>query len=185
MFYGEFGMHEGSTGFEEAIVDDETVYDESAIVNSEFTSDGTEIGDEPIFDEEDHEETIQTVIIANPDIAFDSVDTSEMRLLTIGMGSTGITAMYWVGDERLPGIDVVAVPDLETAVFIANAVFRSMQNEMEFLKNFHSVSALFDEINEIWIVDFQERGKENWVGDCISIALQKSDGRVLKVWAGE
>jgi len=96
----------------------------------------------------------------------------------------GITSLYWIDNENLPGIEIDAIPDMETAIDIANAIFRTIQRDRFFLRNYVADFVYYDEENGIWIVGFVIPGR-NFVGGSISIALRKSDATVLKIWPGE
>ena len=81
-----------------------------------------------------------------------------------------------------------AIPDKETALHIATAIFGGMEKSEE-AKVFTAQKVFFDTEDEIWIVSFwKEPELPNdmlCVGNDCSIALQKSDGEVLKIWFGE
>lgn len=44
---------------------------------------------------------------------------------------------------------------------------------------------IFDSQDGIWIVTFGTDGKDNVAGGACSIAIQKLDGRILRIWFGE
>lgn len=72
----------------------------------------------------------------------------------------------------------------ETAVAIATAVYNGIDKSQS-MSNFTPQSVFFDKQDEIWIVSFGMDSKENVVGGDCSIAIQKQDGRVLRIWFGE
>ena len=75
------------------------------------------------------------------------------------------------------------VSDKETAVKIAEAIFSGMEKD-EIEKNYVPQYIFFDEQNEIWIVSFWENN-DVIIGGSINIAIQKNDGKVLKIWYDE
>ena len=119
----------------------------------------------------------------DPRCTADAQIRQEIWFQTLDPG--GITAMHLIENDNSPGIDFVAIPDVETALDIATAIFGNIQKEHEGLWDHYAQYVLYDEENEIWIVGFKKPGRLEWFGGNTSIALQKSDGRVLKVWAGE
>lgn len=76
------------------------------------------------------------------------------------------------------------VPTKEAAVAIATAVYNGIDKSQS-MSNFTPQSVFFDKQDEIWIVSFGTDSKENIVGGDCSIAIQKQDGRVLRIWFGE
>jgi len=96
----------------------------------------------------------------------------------------GETALDVINNERLFGIYIDAIPDIDTAVDIADTIFKTMQNERQF-SNFVSKYVFYDEEHEIWIVGYMEDRDDIFVGKNLNIALQKSDARVLRIWVGE
>lgn len=59
------------------------------------------------------------------------------------------------------------------------------ENNSQSMINQTPQSVFFDKQDEIWIVSFGMDSKENVVGGDCSIAIQKQDGRVLRIWFGE
>lgn len=96
-----------------------------------------------------------------------------------------------------------AIPNKESALKVATAVFESLQlvgqitpPEMaedlppEKLQRFIPQEVFYDEVDHVWIVCFWEPFRKNWdgsfvVGPCCSIALQKENGAVLRIWFDE
>ena len=58
----------------------------------------------------------------------------------------------------------MVIPDEETALKIAKAIFDGM---------------------EIWIVSFGKNSNHIMLGGDCNIAMQKKDGKVLRIWFGE
>lgn len=77
-----------------------------------------------------------------------------------------------------------AVESKETAVAVATAVYNGMRKSQS-MSNLMPQSVFFDNQDEIWIVTFGMDGKENVAGGDCSIAIQKQDGRILRIWFGE
>lgn len=77
-----------------------------------------------------------------------------------------------------------AVESKETAVAIATAVYNGMHKSQS-MSDLTPQSVFFDSQDEIWIVTFGMDSKENVVGGDCSIAIQKLDGRILRIWFGE
>ena len=76
-----------------------------------------------------------------------------------------------------------AIPNKEVALEVASAVFYGFAKDT-WQKNHVPSTIFFDEEDEIWIVSFAENDENVIGGDC-SIALQKKDGRILRIWFGE
>ena len=76
------------------------------------------------------------------------------------------------------------IPDAETAVKIAEAVFDGMKKSQSALE-YTVQSVFFDTEDEIWIVSFWRNSNEAFLGGDCSIAMRKEDGKVLRIWFGE
>ena len=73
------------------------------------------------------------------------------------------------------------VPNKETAIEIAKIVLdRVLKTETG--RTYNSIFVFYDIEKELWVVTF---GKKNTLGDCVSIAIRKSDAKIVKVWSGE
>lgn len=81
-----------------------------------------------------------------------------------------------------------AVPDMETAVAIASAIFKAMPKSPS-TENFTLDCVFYDEENGIWTVSFADPIPADAtvvaVGYCCSIAIKESNGEVLRIWSGE
>ena len=79
------------------------------------------------------------------------------------------------------------IPDKETALKMAKAIFDGM-DKSEAMQEYVPQVVFYDTQDEIWIVSFWEDWEDpNQItigGDC-SIAMQKKDGKVLRIWFGE
>ena len=90
---------------------------------------------------------------------------------------------YWIETPEF-SLNVEAIPDKETAIEVASAIFKSVQKEGLF-PDYKPQSVLYDEKYSVWIVSFWEDREFSILGNDCSIALQKSDGKVLLIWPGE
>lgn len=80
------------------------------------------------------------------------------------------------------------IPDEDTALKVAQAIFDGIEkNKIE--QEYVPYSVFYDEQDEIWIVSFGENldefSDEIIVGGGCDIAMQKKDGKVLRIWFGE
>lgn len=80
--------------------------------------------------------------------------------------------------------DKAVVPDKETALKIAEAIFEGMDKSKD-IQEYVSQSVFYDEQDEIWIVSFWKESNEIAIGGDCSIAIKKADGTVLRIWFGE
>ena len=81
----------------------------------------------------------------------------------------------------------VAVPDKETALEIAKAIFNGMKKSVE-EQDLEPQHVFYDEPDGIWIVHFWKTHKDPdkfVLGLCWSIAIQETDGKVLRIWFDE
>ncbi|MBR5500281.1 MAG: hypothetical protein IKV74_01995 [Clostridia bacterium] len=76
------------------------------------------------------------------------------------------------------------IPDEETALKIANAIFDGMEKSKE-VQKYVPQSVFYDDQDEVWIVSFWKSSNQITLGGDCNIALQKKDGRVLRIWFGE
>lgn len=88
----------------------------------------------------------------------------------------------WSDTARTYGKAVVS--NKETALEIAKAIFNGMDKSKE-AQEYVPQSVFYDEQDEIWIVSFWKESNEITLGGDCSIAIQKSDGKVLRIWFGE
>lgn len=77
-----------------------------------------------------------------------------------------------------------AVPNKKAALEIAQAIFNGMDKSEE-TQEYVPQSIFYDEQDEIWIVSFWKDSNEITLGGDCSIAIQKADGKVLRIWFGE
>lgn len=76
------------------------------------------------------------------------------------------------------------IPDKETALEIAKVIFNGMDKSKE-VEEYVPKSVFFDCQDEIWIISFWKDSDEIILGGDCSIAIQKADGKVLRIWFGE
>ena len=101
-----------------------------------------------------------------------------------------------VGVERIVSIMI----NMETLLLIAGTVqwyiqraaqklrwlghFDGMEKSKE-AQRYVPLSVFYDDQDEIWVVSFGEDSRQNTLGGDCSIAMQKKDGKVLRIWFGE
>jgi len=83
-----------------------------------------------------------------------------------------------------PGVYVGnMVPDKETALAVAEAVFRGTHTG-EYYENMQATDIVYYTEDGVWVVIFSEQD-ENMVGGGWSIAISEADGKVLYAVSGE
>lgn len=87
-------------------------------------------------------------------------------------------------NETAGTYSAAVIQNEKTALEIAKAVFDGMEKS-ENMKDYIPISVFYDDKDEIWVVSFAENPKENVLGSDCSIAMQKKDGKVLRIWFGE
>lgn len=73
------------------------------------------------------------------------------------------------------------IPDEVTALKIAEAIFDGMEKS-EDAQEYVPQSVFYDNQDEIWIVSFWKNSCQITLGGDCNIALQKKDGKVLRIW---
>lgn len=76
------------------------------------------------------------------------------------------------------------IPNEEIALEIAKAIFNGMEKSKS-MKEYVPQSVFYDNQDEIWIVSFGENSNQIVIGGDCNIAMQKKDGKVLRIWFGE
>ena len=76
------------------------------------------------------------------------------------------------------------IPDEKTALKIAKVIFDGMEKSKE-VQKYVPKFVFYDNQDEIWIVSFCENSHQLTLGGDCNIALQKKDGKVLRIWFGE
>jgi len=87
-------------------------------------------------------------------------------------------------DEKIGTYQRDVIPNEKAALKLAVQIFESMQKSIE-VQNYIPQSVFFDEEDEIWIISFGEQSDKVIVGGDCSIAMQKKDGKVMRIWFGE
>lgn len=87
-------------------------------------------------------------------------------------------------NETVGTYQKAAVPNEKVALEIAQAIFNEMDKSEE-AQEYVPQSIFYDEQDEIWIVSFWKESNEITLGGDCSIAIQKVDGKVLRIWFGE
>jgi hypothetical protein len=89
----------------------------------------------------------------------------------------------WREKEKQVGeVDIVCVPDKETAVQISDIVLKNLQNDGHF-KDYVLISVFYDETDEVWIVSYAEDTEQ--CGNSCSVAISAKTAEILRIWAGE
>ena len=86
-------------------------------------------------------------------------------------------------EESIGTYKGAVIPDKDTAMNVAISIFDGMSKSEE-VAEYVVQSIFYDEQDEIWIVSFW-KDSENIIGGDCSIALQKKDGKVIRIWFGE
>ena len=76
------------------------------------------------------------------------------------------------------------IPDKDTALEIAQVIFNNMEKNLEAC-NYVPQTVFYDESEEVWIVSFWQDSNSMTIGGDCNIAMQKQDGKVLRIWFGE
>lgn len=76
------------------------------------------------------------------------------------------------------------ISDEKCAVAVATEIFNCMEKSKA-LEEYKPQSVFYDEKDEIWIVSFWKDSDEITLGGDCNIAMQKKDGKVLRIWFGE
>ena len=111
---------------------------------------------------------------------------------------TGMPVAYESGiyhdknwDDHTGSYENNVIPDMETAITVASAIFDAMEKSSA-AEKFTPQDVFYDEVDGIWIVSFWESIPDDTqdsapvvVGDCCSIAIREADGTVLRIWFGE
>ena len=97
------------------------------------------------------------------------------------------SGVYWNKnwyEESVLNYTGEAVPDKETAVKIAQVIFDGMSTS-EYAEEYNPQYVFYDAQDEIWIVSFWDDSDATVLGGNCNIAMQKKDGKVLRIWFGE
>lgn len=88
-------------------------------------------------------------------------------------------------DDPMGTYEEDVIPNADTAADVAKAILGGMNTGDE---AYDLAAVTYDEKNEIWIVDFSlksENPDSIILGGGYSMAIEKKDGRVLRIWTGE
>lgn len=77
-----------------------------------------------------------------------------------------------------------AIPDKKTAVGIATQIFDGMKKSST-SQEYTPQAVFYDEEDDVWIISFWKESERITLGGDCNIAIQKKDGRVLRIWFGE
>ena len=76
------------------------------------------------------------------------------------------------------------IPDEETALKIAKAIFDGMEKSKD-AQEYVPQAVFYDNQDRVWIVSFWKNSSQITLGGECNIAMQKKDGKVLRIWFGE
>lgn len=112
------------------------------------------------------------------------VDSIEVAGSTVYVRSRNWEINYDL-DDKTGAFDGDAIPNHETAILVAKQIFDGTKiGTQKRFEGFVPTISTYYEKSEIWVVTFTkpfDRSSGD-IGEEICIALQKSDGRVLKIW---
>lgn len=87
-------------------------------------------------------------------------------------------------DESIGTYKNDIIPDKKIALQVAVQIFEGMQKSST-AEKYVPQTVFYDREDELWIVSFWEDTEEEILGGDCNIALQKKDGKVLRIWFGE
>lgn len=93
-------------------------------------------------------------------------------------------------NEEIGSYKQNVIPSKEVAVSIAVQIFEGMEKSQT-AEDYIPLSVFYDEVDGIWIIYFGENNNSSddnsvlVVGGGCSIAIQETDGKVLRIWFGE
>lgn len=87
-------------------------------------------------------------------------------------------------DETIGTYQNDVIPNKDVALNVAVQIFEGMQKS-DNMQSYVPQSIFFDEEDNVWVVSFWEQSKEPMLGGGCSIAIQKKDGKILRIWFGE
>ena len=77
-----------------------------------------------------------------------------------------------------------AIPNEQVALKIAKAIFDGIEKNKD-AQEYVVQSVFYDTQDDIWIVSFGKNSDQVTLGGDCNIAIQKKDGKVLRIWFGE
>ena len=94
----------------------------------------------------------------------------------------------WNEDNDQNVLDTEFVPDMESAVQIANIIFCNKQKQGLF-NGYELQQVFYDEDDSVWIISFwmpfDEKNGVITIGSNFNVAISKKNGEILKVWVEE
>ncbi len=99
--------------------------------------------------------------------------SDKHSLLSLNIKNWDDTVGTYTGD---------VIPNEECAIAVATEIYRHLEYSED---HYVPINVFYDEVDKIWIVTFFEENNVTTVGEDCSIAIQQSDGRVLRIWFGE
>ena len=78
-------------------------------------------------------------------------------------------------------VESVCVPDKETALQIADIVFKNLQKGGMY-KNYIPIAVDYYVEDELWVVTY---AVDLIPGACISFAIRKQNAEIIAIWVGE
>lgn len=87
-------------------------------------------------------------------------------------------------DDAVGTYKNAVVPNQDVALEIAQAIFKGMDKSDE-AQALVPQSVFYDEKDGIWIVSFGKASNSITIGGDCNIAIQKEDGKILRIWFGE
>lgn len=130
----------------------------------------------------DEKKLILILILESAVIMVSSCNSKEIKNDMVKYGAGAYHDKNW--NETIGSYQGEVIPDKEIALEMATAIFNGMEKSEE-SEHFVPQSIFFDEKDEIWIVSFGKDSSEMILGGDCSIAMQKKDGKVLRIWFGE
>ena len=127
--------------------------------------------------------TLAVLIIALSLITYSACGSSKKQDDMIKYESGIFHDKNWAETVGTYGRKAV-IPDKETALKTAQAIFDGMEKSKE-VQEYTPQSVFYDNQDDVWIVSFWKDSDRTVLGGDCNIALQKEDGKVLRIWFGE
>ncbi len=87
-------------------------------------------------------------------------------------------------EEQIGTYQGDAIPDKKTAIGIATQIFDGMKKSST-SQEYTPQAVFYDEEDDVWIISFWKESERITLGGDCNIAIQKKDGRVLRIGFGE
>lgn len=121
--------------------------------------------------------TILSIVLLS---ACTSLEKKEINMIKFESG----TYFNKDWDDTVGTYKNAVVPNQDVALEIAQAIFKGMDKSNE-AQAFVPQSVFYDEKDGIWIVSFWKESNSITIGGDCNIAIQKEDGKILRIWFGE